>query len=196
MFELPSRRDVSKCVITKETIENGPQADARHERRRAATTSPKSSPKSRPDPGGASAPAFSVILPTRDRRELTRRAVASVLAQTCRDFELIVVDGGSTDGTPEALAAVLGPRVRLLVEPGASPARARNVALAGARGELVAFLDSDNWWLPDHLAVLAEVLERNSGGGPGLDLPPGSGSPAGRDRPGQRSPTRFRTSSS
>ena len=56
---------------------------------------------------------------------------------------------------------MLGLRVRLLVEPGASPARARNVALASARGELIAFLDSDNWWLPDHLAVLAEVLERN-----------------------------------
>jgi glycosyl transferase family 2 len=51
--------------------------------------------------------------------------------------------------------------VRLLAEPGAGPARARNVALACARGELVAFLDSDNWWLPDHLAVAAEVLAIN-----------------------------------
>jgi Glycosyl transferase family 2 len=105
-------------------------------------------------------PHVSVILPTYQRRELVQRAVASVLAQSYRDFELIVVDDGSTDGTGEALAA-LGDAIRYTWQPNRGPAAARNAGLRLARGSIVAFLDSDDRWLPDHLAVMTETLARN-----------------------------------
>jgi glycosyl transferase family 2 len=106
-------------------------------------------------PGAA--PAVSVILPTYERRELVRRAIASVMAQTYRDFELIVVDDGSTDGTREALASV-SEKLRYRWQPNRGVAAARNAGLRMARGSIVAFIDSDNRWLPDHLAVVTEVL--------------------------------------
>jgi len=102
-------------------------------------------------------PDVSVIIPTYQRRELVKRAVASVLAQTYRDFELIVVDDGSTDGTGEALAP-LADTIRYHWQPNRGPAAARNAGLRLARGSIVAFLDSDRRWLPDHLAVVAEAL--------------------------------------
>ena len=107
----------------------------------------------------AGAPAVSVIVPTYQRRELVRRAVASVLAQTYGDFELIVIDDGSTDGTGEALAG-LDERLRYRWQPNRGVAAARNAALRLARGSTVAFLDSDDRWLRDHLAVVTEVLAR------------------------------------
>jgi hypothetical protein len=105
-------------------------------------------------------PAVSVIVPTFQRRELVKRAVASVLAQTYRDLELIVVDDGSTDGTREALGGI-DDRVRYRWQPNRGVAAARNAGLRLARGELVAFLDSDDRWLLDHLAVLTTVLHRH-----------------------------------
>ncbi len=102
----------------------------------------------------------SVIIPTYQRRELVRRAVDSVLAQSYRDFELIVIDDGSTDGTKEALAPLTG-RLRYRWQPNRGAAAARNAGLELVRGSIVAFLDSDDRWLPDHLAVVTEVLERH-----------------------------------
>jgi glycosyltransferase involved in cell wall biosynthesis len=106
------------------------------------------------------APSVSVVLPTHQRRELVRRAVASVLAQTYRDFELIVVDDGSTDGTREALEGV-DERLRYRWQPNRGVSAARNAGLRLARGPIVAFLDSDDRWLPDHLAVLTDLLARH-----------------------------------
>lgn len=105
-------------------------------------------------------PAVSVVIPTLQRRELIQRAVASVLRQSFQDFELIVVDSGSTDGTAEAMAAV-GPRVRFLSSGAGGVSAARNAGLRLARAPVVAFLDSDNRWLPDHLATLTAALARH-----------------------------------
>lgn len=113
----------------------------------------------RSDGDGAGAPTVSVIVPTYQRRELVTQAVASVLTQTYRDFELIVVDDGSTDGTGEALAA-LDADLRYHWQPNRGQAAARNTGLRLAEGSIVAFLDSDDRWLPDHLAVVTEVLAR------------------------------------
>jgi hypothetical protein len=85
-----------------------------------------------------------------------------VLDQTFRDFELIVVDDGSTDGTDGALAG-LDPRLRCLRQEHRGVGPARNLGLGAATGEVVAFLDSDNRWLPDHLAVVTEMLSRHPG---------------------------------
>ncbi len=97
------------------------------------------------------APLVSVIIPTYNRADLVRQAVASVKAQTFRDFEIVVVDDGGTDGTYEVLAA--GRELRVLRHPDRrGVAAARNTGVAAARGEWLAFLDSDDLWLPDKLA--------------------------------------------
>ena len=104
------------------------------------------------------APLVSVIIPTYNRADLVRQAVASVKAQTFRDFEIVVVDDGGTDGTCEALAA--GPELRVLRHSHRQGvAAARNTGVAAARGEWLAFLDSDDLWLPDKLARQISWLE-------------------------------------
>ena len=104
------------------------------------------------------APLVSVIIPTYNRAGLVRQALASVKTQTFRDFEIVVVDDGGTDGTYEALAAEAGLRLlRLPRRQGV--AAARNTGAAAARGEWLAFLDSDDLWLPDKLARQISWLE-------------------------------------
>ena len=98
-------------------------------------------------------------MPTFQRRNYALRAVASVFAQTLEDFELIVVDDGSTDGTGAALAGLDG-RVRYQWQENRGTGAARNTGVRLARAEIVAFLDSDNRWLPHHLEIVTEVLER------------------------------------
>jgi hypothetical protein len=106
------------------------------------------------------APAAAVVVPTYERREDVSRAVRSVLAQTRGDFELIVVDDGSTDGTGEALAG-LDPRVRYVWQENRGVAAARNAGLRLATAPVVAFLDSDNVWLPGHLETVLGALGRH-----------------------------------
>jgi hypothetical protein len=105
-------------------------------------------------------PAVSIILPTFQRREYVCRAVRSVFAQHYRDWELIVVDDGSTDGTDKALRQ-FGPRLRYLWQENRGASAARNAGLKLARGDIVAFLDSDDRWLPDHLQTVVAMLERS-----------------------------------
>jgi glycosyltransferase involved in cell wall biosynthesis len=105
-------------------------------------------------------PVVSVIVPTYQRRESVQRAVRSVLAQTFRDFELIVVDDGSRDGTRASLAA-LGDSITYIWQENRGVSAARNAGLERARGELVAFLDSDDRWLPEHLTVMVALLRRH-----------------------------------
>ncbi len=95
----------------------------------------------------------SVVVPTYQRRRLVGEALASVLVQSEADFEVIVVDDGSTDGTLESLAplAARDPRVRLLRKGNGGTASARNAGLDAACAEWTAFLDSDDLWVPDCL---------------------------------------------
>jgi hypothetical protein len=104
-------------------------------------------------------PEVSVIIPTYQRREWVRRAVASVLAQTYQQFELIVIDDGSTDGTDRELQGI-DERLRYRWQQHRGVAAARNAGIALARAEIVAFLDSDDRWLPHHLALLTDALDR------------------------------------
>jgi glycosyltransferase involved in cell wall biosynthesis len=110
-------------------------------------------------------PFFSVIIPTFNRVNLCRAAVESVLHQEFRDFELIVVDDGSTDGTPNVLAQY-GDRLRLLRQENKGQSVARNTAISAATGEYVAFLDSDDQWFPWTLATLQRAIEE--GGKPAM----------------------------
>lgn len=96
-------------------------------------------------------PLVSVIIPTYNRADVLGRAVRSVLCQTFKDLELIVVDDGSTDSTCEVLGA-FDRKVRTVSQPNRGVSAARNAGIAKARGELLAFLDSDDEWMPEKLA--------------------------------------------
>ena len=101
----------------------------------------------------------SVILPVYNREALIGRAIESVLAQSYRPLELIVVDDGSTDGTRAVLERYKDDIV-LLEQPRGGAYVARNLALRHARGELVAFIDSDDVWLPHRLASQVPLLRK------------------------------------
>jgi glycosyltransferase involved in cell wall biosynthesis len=104
-------------------------------------------------------PVVSVILPVYNRESSIERAVRSVLAQTYRPLELIVVDDGSTDGTRDLLRT-LGSDIRVVTQPHAGAYVARNFGVRHARGEFIAFADSDDAWLPHLLAAEVPLMKR------------------------------------
>ncbi len=114
-------------------------------------------------PADSRSPLISVIMPTFNRADFIRQAVESVLSQEYPALELIVVDDGSTDSTAEILRAFKPPKVRYLHQENQGPAAARNAGFKEARGGLVAFLDSDDFYLPDKLAAQARMLKANAG---------------------------------
>lgn len=120
-------------------------------------------PQSKKTKSQTTAPIVSVVIPTFNRAGVVRAAVESALRQTLADLEVIVVDDGSVDTTQADLAAIADSRFRLLrhdVNRGA--AAARNTGIRAARGNLIAFLDSDDTWLEDKLARQVAVLRAAS----------------------------------
>jgi hypothetical protein len=107
-----------------------------------------------------SGPLVSVVLPTRDRRDLLARAIESVQKQSYGNWELLIVDDGSVDGTAEFLAGLAGGRLRYFRHHGAGACAARNVALAQARGDLIAYLDDDNMMHPAWLKSVVWGFEQ------------------------------------
>jgi glycosyltransferase involved in cell wall biosynthesis len=104
-------------------------------------------------------PDISVVLATHNRAALLPRAIASVLAQDGVEFELIIVDDASTDGTRDYLATLADPRVRIVtVQSNLGPSGARNRGLAAARAPVVAFLDSDDRYRPGRLVAPLAAL--------------------------------------
>ena len=104
-------------------------------------------------------PDVSVILPVYNREQSVARAIRSVLGQTQPPFEVIVVDDGSTDGTRAVLDS-FGSQVTVISQPHAGAYVARNRGLRHASGELIAFIDSDDVWLPDRLASQMPLMAR------------------------------------
>ncbi len=107
----------------------------------------------------SSAALVSVIVPAFNASAFVRQTLDSVLAQTYRDFEVIVVDDGSTDETPQILDGYRD-QVCVLRQSNAGQAAARNRGISRARGELLAFLDSDDLWDPEKLTRQVELLGR------------------------------------
>ena len=103
-------------------------------------------------------PHVSVIVPTYNRATYIARAVNSILSQTYRDFEVIVVDDGSTDHTRQVLAAY-GDRVRYVFQDNAGPGAARNHGIRLSTGQYLAFLDSDDMWMPAFLEKTVGALD-------------------------------------
>ena len=109
----------------------------------------------------------SVIIPTRNRAELLRRTLGTVLSQRLRELEVIVVDDASTDGTPAVLDAVADERVRTIRHPERrGVAAARNIGVDAAVGRWVAFLDDDDLWAPTS-SPARSMPSSSTPGGPG-----------------------------
>ena len=115
--------------------------------------------------GGTSSPAVTIVTPTKNRRALLAEAIASVRAQTLSDWEHLVIDDGSDDGTVEMVAeiAAVDPRIRFLRREGerAGANVCRNLGIREARGEFLVFLDSDDLLTPGCLEGRVEVMRRN-----------------------------------
>lgn len=114
-----------------------------------------------------SSPKISVIMPAYNTAHLIAEALDSILEQTFRDFEIVVVNDGSPD-TPD-LEKVLTPyqdKIVYIKQPNKRAAGARNTAIRAAKGDFLAFLDSDDTWLPDHLASQMKLFAED----PSLDF--------------------------
>lgn len=102
----------------------------------------------------------SAVIPTYNRRPYIARAIDSVLAQTVPVDEILVVDDGSTDATAEFLAERYGPRIRLIRQANTGVSGARKKGIQYAKGDWIAFLDSDDEWMPSRNAQLLQAAER------------------------------------
>ena len=105
-------------------------------------------------------PKVSVVIPTYNRAATVPRAIESVLAQTVTDLEVIVVDDGSSDDTGKVLGEMFGDRIRYYAQTNQGASVARNRGVEEARGEWIAFLDSDDLWEKEKLEWQFKALER------------------------------------
>jgi glycosyltransferase involved in cell wall biosynthesis len=110
--------------------------------------------------------SISVIIPTYNRHQLLIAAIETILAQTYPPFEIVVVDDGSSDGTREVLQAFIDQRpdggvpIRYFFQSNQGPAVARNRGVTEARGEWIAFMDSDDPWSPEKLEMQVHAMEK------------------------------------
>jgi len=102
----------------------------------------------------------SVVIPLYNKEPYIARALNSILQQTLQDFEVIIVDDGSTDKGAEVVREFNDPRIRLIQQENHGLSRARNRGIEETGGELIAFLDADDEWMPEHLEVLLRLQEK------------------------------------
>jgi len=105
----------------------------------------------------ATTPSVSVIIPVYNGEKYLAEALESVFAQTFTDYEIIVIDDGSTDQTPVVLAHYAG--IRILAQENKGTAAARNLGVATAKGTYIGFLDADDLWLPEKLELQVAALQ-------------------------------------
>jgi len=104
-------------------------------------------------------PFFTVIIPTYNRAGLIRRPIESVIAQTYPSWELIVVDDGSTDNTEQAVKSLSDKRIMYIYQQNQERSAARNTGIQNAKGQYICFLDSDDYYLPNHLESFYKKIE-------------------------------------
>jgi glycosyltransferase involved in cell wall biosynthesis len=104
---------------------------------------------------------ISVVIPLHNKDRYIGRALNSIFAQTYEDFEVVVVDDGSSDHGPDIVRRYRDRRLRLIQQDNAGPGAARNRGVRETRGHYVAFLDADDEWLPDFLKVTLDHLNKN-----------------------------------
>lgn len=118
----------------------------------------------RSEPAHSNAPAVSVIIPNYNHARFVAQAIESALAQTYHDYEIIVIDDGSTDNSREVVAPFMD-RVRYVWQPNQGLSAARNTGVRESRGRYVAPLDADDVWFPNYLATMAPVLDGDPSAG-------------------------------
>jgi glycosyltransferase involved in cell wall biosynthesis len=104
-------------------------------------------------------PFFSVVIPVYNRADLLRTPLQSVLSQTEQDFEIVVVDDGSIDHPERVVAEFVDPRIVFVRQENRGGGAARNTGIDRAAGRFIAFLDSDDRFLPHHLAAMRKLVE-------------------------------------
>jgi len=105
-------------------------------------------------------PEVSVVIPLYNKAPYIARALASVITQTCQDFEVIVIDDGSTDGGAEIVRRLDDTRIRVIRQENRGVSAARNRGIESARTDFIAFLDADDEWTPTHLEALLRLRDR------------------------------------
>ena len=110
-------------------------------------------------------PMLSVIVPLYNNQPEIGRALNSIFTQTIQDFEIIVVDGHSTDGGLDVVKSIQDPRIHFFLQKGAGVSTARNQGVERAQADFIAFLDADDEWLPTHLEILLHLREKFPEGG-------------------------------
>jgi len=103
-------------------------------------------------------PKVSIIIPTYNRDKFITRALESVFNQTFHDYEIIVVDDGSTDNTPEILKKYDG-KIRTIRQNNQGISKSRNLGISQSNGKYIAFLDSDDYWVPEKLEEQVKILD-------------------------------------
>ena len=106
-------------------------------------------------------PAVSVVVPAYNAQRTLSATIASIQSQTFDDFEIVVVDDGSTDATVQVADSLGESRLRVISQSNRGHAAARNTGIAAARGRYIAFVDADDLWLPDKLARQLVEVSRN-----------------------------------
>lgn len=103
---------------------------------------------------------ISIVIPLYNKATSIRQTLESVFAQTFADYEIVIVDDGSTDGSAEIVRSIDDARIRLISQENGGVSAARNRGIAEANGEYVAFLDADDEWMSDYLATQADLVRR------------------------------------
>ena len=103
---------------------------------------------------------FSVIIPAYNAAQYIKHSINSILNQTFSDFEILIVDDGSTDNTKEIIQTIEDKRVQYIHQRNGGVSSARNTGIRNANGEYICFLDSDDLWKPDHLEVISNLINK------------------------------------
>ncbi len=106
-------------------------------------------------------PIVSVVIPTYNRKKIISRAIESVLNQTYKNYEIIIVDDGSSDGTAEYIKELYNNKINLIPQKNQGASSARNTGVAHAKGKYIAFLDSDDEWVQSKLEIQMAFLDKN-----------------------------------
>lgn len=105
---------------------------------------------------------ISVVIPLYNKETSIAQSLKSVLSQEYDDFEVVIVDDGSTDGSVGVVEAMNDPRIRLIKQENGGPSKARNTGVKNAKGEWILFLDADDEFLPEALTCFAEHISRHN----------------------------------
>lgn len=101
---------------------------------------------------------ISVVIPLFNKESCIRKTMDSVLTQSLKDFEVVVVDDGSTDSSAEIVSSIPDDRIRLITKINGGPSSARNSGIEAAKGDYIAFIDADDIWSPDYLKEMTELI--------------------------------------